>query len=180
VLQGHPIDELGSEHRVIQKVVDGMRAFADRIADGGDFHIPVLQHLVEFLHVFANECHHIKEELLLFPALEEQGVPGRARPLGGLLAEHKKGGVLVDELEQACAAFEAKTTIERLRMLRDLYSPHVWKEDSLLFPLAARDLIETDVDTLRTRFRSVDARIGPERIKAQVDFAVWWTDHAGI
>jgi hemerythrin-like domain-containing protein len=187
VLQGHPIDELGSEHRVIEKVVDGMGAFAERIADGGDVHIPTLQRLVEFLRVFADECHHGKEELLLFPVLEEQGVPGTGCPLGGLVAEHKKGRVLVDELEQACGAFEAQATpatrrqlIERLQMLRDLYSAHIWKEDNLLFPLATRLLIETDVDTLQTQFRSVEARIGPERIKAQVEFAVWWGDHAGI
>jgi hemerythrin-like domain-containing protein len=187
VMQGHPIDELGSEHRVIEQVVDGLGAFAGRIADGGDVHIPALQRLVEFLRVFVDECHHGKEELLLFPALEEQGVSGTGCPLGGHLAEHKKGRVLVDELEQACAAFEAQATsstrrqlIERLRMLRDLYSAHIWKEDNLLFPLAARVLTETDVDTLQTQFRSVDARIGPERIKAHVDFAVWWADHAGI
>ena len=187
VLQDHPIDELGSEHRVIEQVVDGMGALSDRIAGGGDVHIPTLQRLVEFLRVFADECHHGKEELLLFPALERQGVPGTGCPLGGLLAEHKKGRVLVDELEQACAAFEAQATtatrrqlIERLRMLRDLYSAHMWKEDNLLFPLAARVLIETDADTLQTQFRSVDARMGPERIKAQVDFAVWLADHAGI
>ncbi len=46
VMQIHPIDELGSEHRVIEKVVCAVQRFADLLAAARDVHISTLQ-LVE-------------------------------------------------------------------------------------------------------------------------------------
>ena len=50
-----------------------------------------LEPIVEFFRVFADKCHHGKEEDLLFPEMEKAGVPKEMGPIGVMLAEHQQG-----------------------------------------------------------------------------------------
>ena len=45
MLHRHRIDKLASEYRVIVKVVDGMQAFGDRLAERHRVYIPTVQRL---------------------------------------------------------------------------------------------------------------------------------------
>lgn len=55
--------------------------------------VPVepLEQLLNFFRVFADLCHHGKEEQYLFPALEAAGIPRESGPAGVMLAEHAEG-----------------------------------------------------------------------------------------
>jgi hypothetical protein len=61
------IHELKNDHRVIQQVVAGMSAVAELLDSGKQVDPSVLADLVRFLRVFADQCHHEKEEQHLFP-----------------------------------------------------------------------------------------------------------------
>ena len=173
-----PIDQLAFEHRVIEQAVAGMDVLAARLAAGADVPAALLTRLVEFLRVFADKCHHGKEEASLFPVLEAQGVPSTGCPLGGLLGEHRKGRQLVDELAHSSEAYGAGSDAARdrvaasLRALQDLYTSHIWKEDNLLFPLAGRMLPPAETGRLELAFRQVEDCIGEHRLRELRDFAV--------
>lgn len=47
--------------------------------------------IVQFFQVFADKCHHGKEENLLFPELERSGSPKERGPIAVMLAEHEQG-----------------------------------------------------------------------------------------
>jgi hemerythrin-like domain-containing protein len=49
-----------------------------------------LEESVNFLRHFADECHHFKEEKLLFPLMEEDGIPREGEPIGMMLVEHEE------------------------------------------------------------------------------------------
>ena len=63
------IHELKHDHHVIQQVVAGMSAVAELLDSGKQVDPSVLADLVQFLRVFADQCHHEKEEQHLFPLL---------------------------------------------------------------------------------------------------------------
>ena len=136
-----PTEMLEAEHRVIAKVIGAVPALADQFDAGQVVDVDLLRDIVEFMRTFADQCHHGKEELLLFPALGKKGVPLQGCPVGALTAEHERGRALVKELADATHAQQrgepgAKgTVISALRGIAALYPNHIWKEDYLLFPM---------------------------------------------
>ncbi|MGD2207541.1 MAG: hemerythrin domain-containing protein, partial [Anaerolineae bacterium] len=94
-MQKHPTDLLENEHRAIQEVVAVMATLAEDMETGRPVDAEMLQDIVDFMRIFADKCHHGKEETHLFPALEAKGVPMRGCPVGALKAEHQQGRALV-------------------------------------------------------------------------------------
>jgi hemerythrin-like domain-containing protein len=102
-----PVEMLEAEHRVIQKVVAAMAVLAERLDGGEDVDVPLLENVVEFLRIFADRCHHGKEETFLFPALIRRGVPSHGCPIGGLTMEHQKVRMMVGEFADAIRGYAA-------------------------------------------------------------------------
>ena len=163
-----PIEVLEAEHRVIQKMVADMSILADQLEGGEPVDVSLLEGIVVFLRTFADHCHHGKEETFLFPALIRRGVPSRGCPIGGLTMEHEKGRVMVGELADAIRGYAAgepparENLVKSLRALVALYPGHIWKEDYLLFPLAAKVLTPDDQQELMDQFETVERELGLE------------------
>jgi hemerythrin-like domain-containing protein len=159
---------LEHEHCVIAKVVGITPVLADKLAEGQAVAGETLRNIVEFMRVYADQCHHGKEEALLFPALGNKGVPLQGCPIGALTAEHIKGRVFVKQLAESLDAYEkgdpaAKDALIRgLRGIAGLYPNHIWKEDYLLFPLTDKVLSPEEQQSLCQEFEVVEDRIGKD------------------
>lgn len=159
---------LEAEHHVIQQVVGVMAVMAEGLETGREADVGTFRKLVEFMRGFVDRCHHGKEEVHLFPALEKKGVPVSGCPLGILLHEHQSGRKLVTELAEAVEASAAAgaTARERivgsLRGLIELYPGHIWKEEYLLFPLAEKILSPEELVELAEKFAKVEEEMGHE------------------
>lgn len=172
-----PIAELLTEHGLIQKVVAGLSALETRMSGGVPMDAALLTRVVEFLREYADVLHHGKEEALLFPALERRGVPAHGCPVGALLAEHKRGRVLVTEFAEAIEAYASgadgavAALAAKMRALAELYPAHIWKEDYLLFPMSEKVLLEDDLAELATHFAEVNRVAGRAAIARAQDLA---------
>ena len=161
-----PTEILEAEHHVIQKVVGAMAVLAQTLETGQEVEAKTLGDIVQFMRIFADKCHHGKEEAHLFPALERKGIPPRGCPVGALLHEHQQGRALVMGLAEAVGAYtkgepSAKEALQKsLRGLVELYPSHIWKEDYLLFPMANKVLNPEDQKDLREKFEMVEEAIG--------------------
>ena len=150
-----PTEMLENEHRYIQKVVAAAATLADRLAEGFDLGIDMVQSIVEFMRIYADKCHHGKEEDLLFPALERKGVPMRGCPVEALMREHQMGRALVKGLAEVVDSYgkgdaaARDVLIKSLRGIVELYPNHIWKEDFLLFPMTNKVLSAEDQTNLR-------------------------------
>lgn len=85
----NPIHLLTHEHHYILKVVHGLSAIDEALVRGQPPDLARLRGVVAFMREFADQCHHAKEEAILFPAMEAKGVPHDGCPLEGLLREHR-------------------------------------------------------------------------------------------
>jgi hemerythrin-like domain-containing protein len=131
-----PTEILSAEHRVIEQVLDCLEALAARAVAEGRLDATRAQAVLEFLRVFADTCHHGKEEERLFPMLVARGMSRRAGPIAVMLDDHRAGRELVARLAAAeehgdVEAF-ARAAASYVALLRE----HIGKEDGVLFPLA--------------------------------------------
>jgi len=160
-------DELRKEHEGILLMLRILEAISQKIQQGSMIDPDDLGKIVEFLSVFADKCHHGKEEDFLFPALEASGIPSEGGPIGVMLEEHKIGRSLIAKLkasvvlyrlgEEKAPADFASAAGEYIALLRQ----HIDKENNILFLMADRVLDSAKDDTLFTSFEKLEMeRIG--------------------
>jgi hemerythrin-like domain-containing protein len=82
---------------------NSVRGIADLLDSGQQVDPSILGHLVQFLAIFADHCHHAKEEKYLFPLLATKAGATTKRELQLLEQEHRSAAKLVRELAKASA-----------------------------------------------------------------------------
>jgi hemerythrin-like domain-containing protein len=167
-----PTEELKKEHQAIKLMLRIMEEVSRRLESGEKISSAHLDSILEFIQVFADRCHHGKEEGLLFPAMEEAGVPVEKGPLGVMLYEHNEGRAFVDGMTEALAKYrrgerEAGKDIARnARSYVDLLRKHIDKEDNILYPMADDRLSPETQEDLEKGFEKIERDvIGPGRHK---------------
>jgi len=155
---------LRREHRIIERVLAVLEQLVARAEDGQGFELAALQRCVEFFRLFADACHHAKEEDLLFPALEAQGVPRDGGPIGVMLYEHTIARQLTREMHEALAAHEqgqpdaAAHFCKAAHAYLNLLTNHIHKEDNVLFNIGDNVLSEEACARLCTAYGEVGCR----------------------
>lgn len=178
------IDMLVKEHKVILKVVDGLRQAAERIRGKDRVDPALLREAVAFMREFADRCHHAKEEDLLFPALVAHGVPLHGCPIDALLHEHEKGRHFVKQIADALDPYAtgvsdaANTIADAIDGIVKLYPNHIWKEDDMVFPMVERLFSEADRSELYKAFQAVEAKNPPDTHERFHAFAERLSKHA--
>jgi hemerythrin-like domain-containing protein len=70
-----PTEQLKEEHEGIQLMLRILDKVCQRLASGVRVDTGHLEKILEFIKVFADKCHHGKEEDLLFPEMGKAGIP---------------------------------------------------------------------------------------------------------
>jgi hemerythrin-like domain-containing protein len=121
-----------------------------------------LDQIIDFIRGFADHCHHAKEEKLLFPAMEEAGIPRDGGPIGVMLADHEAGREFVKQMDSALQKMKSgnvsagQSFIECATGYAELLSNHIAKENNILFPMGDRFLSETKQSELLAGFEKVE------------------------
>lgn len=143
----NPIEELKKEHRAVEESLRILEGLCREIESQGKISEPThADQLLEFFAVFVDTCHHGKEEELLFPALEAQGVSRQAGPIGVMLAEHVFGRNHIRGMRQALADYKGGRQaagadfVKHAKGYADLLRQHIFKEDNVLFQMADQRL----------------------------------------
>ncbi|MEP0766752.1 MAG: hemerythrin domain-containing protein [Fimbriimonadia bacterium] len=161
------IAELVEEHEAIRKMLGVLRVVAARVEAGE--HVPEedLRGIGEFFSVFADKCHHGKEEETLFPVLEQAGIPRDGGPIGVMLYEHTLGRSLVARIKgsvDGCLAGEQAARSEFASAANEyiaLLDSHIAKENNVLFPMAESRLTPEQDAELTAAFEALEReRIG--------------------
>ncbi len=132
---------LRDEHQWILKVSGALEAILDREPDHGlDF--AAIEDCVSFIRLFADACHHGQEEDLLFPELENLGMPRDTGPLAVMLQEHEMGRAYASRMKKALPTARSGDPDARLILVNaargyiKLIRGHIHKEDYVLFNMA--------------------------------------------
>jgi hemerythrin-like domain-containing protein len=169
-----PIEDLKTEHEAVKitlKVLDRILSDAEI---SGQFTSPRhLEELMEFFQVFVDQCHHSKEEELLFPALQEIGVSKEDGPIGVMLHEHQLGRDYVAKMKAALVNYNNGAQGARQDLIRHgkayikLLVEHIDKENTVLFPLAEKHLSSKKQGELWAGFEKIETdKIGEGKHEA--------------
>jgi hemerythrin-like domain-containing protein len=164
-----PTEMLKKDHQAILLMIRIIGKVNERLRKGEAVDPEHLMRITEFIQVFADQCHHGKEEDLLFPAMEEAGVPREGGPIGVMLAEHVEGRGYVRGMAEAAAQYKAGDSKAGARFADNagrygaLLSPHIDKEDNILYMIADMHLSEEKQQELVRQFDKVEEKIGAGR-----------------
>ncbi len=158
-----PTDILKQEHRNIERMLSVLERAVGRASAGESIQPQVFRDAIRFIQLYADRCHHGKEEDLLFTAMEQRGFPREAGPIAVMLYEHDKGRShiksmieAVERLEQGNAGAITDIQSHALGFI-GLLRQHIHKEDHVLFPMADHHLHEADIVRLEKEFAQVEA-----------------------
>jgi hemerythrin-like domain-containing protein len=153
---------LRKEHDAILKMIEATETTAERLSRGEKVPDSIPADIVEFFQLFADRCHHGKEEEVLFPRLVEKGMPKQGGPVGVMLHEHEMGRELIRQMRQAGDDYRsgkagaASSWAQAARSYANLLREHISKENEVLFVMAERMLDESEQKELAEAFERVE------------------------
>jgi hemerythrin-like domain-containing protein len=160
-----PTDELMQEHEAIKLMLKILERAGQMLEAGEKVDAADLDGMLELIRVFADKCHHHKEEDLLFPALQRVGIPKEQGPIGVMLMEHESGRNYVRGMAEGIEQYKIgdtdayKQIAANARNYIKLLSEHIYKEDNVLYPMADARLSEKDQETLHDEFSRVEKEV---------------------
>ncbi|HAF71228.1 MAG: Sensory box protein [Acetothermia bacterium 64_32] len=151
----HPIHILMEEHRRMLGFAKRLRKAAERLA-GSPGDAGLLAEIEDLMkHLEEAESHYLREENVLFPALERHGI---AEPPQVMWMEHDHIRSLKKELRRLHAAREQgyePRLAEFALALSDTLVRHFHKEGKILFPTALGVIPEAEWPALRAEFDEI-------------------------
>lgn len=150
-----PTGALKHEHRVIERALRILEMLTKKKESASP---EQWNKLIDFIRNFADQCHHLKEEKLLFPALEKYGIDPAAGPVGIMLEEHEEGRSYVTAMAESLASENREGLIENARAYVRLLHDHIQKEDDILFEMVDSVLPSEEKARLMTEFEEHEMR----------------------
>lgn len=151
--------QLRAEHEGIKLMI---QILEKAVSNMDNAKVEDLEKMIEFIKVFADKCHHAKEETLLFPALEEAGVPNEGGPIGVMLMEHDMGRSFVAAMSEALEKMKAgdkgagNDFKENAQGYGNLLTSHIEKENNILFHMAEMSFSKEKDEELFEGFEKVE------------------------
>jgi hemerythrin-like domain-containing protein len=158
-------EELKKEHEGIKLMLGILDEMSARLEAGEALDPEHLDGVVEFIQVFADQCHHAKEEGLLFPAMEKAGIQRDRGPIGVMLYEHGEGRKFVQAMKMAVERYRGgdeaagAAIVDSARKYTGLLMPHIHKEDNILYPIADSTLSPEEGDRLAEAFERIEIEV---------------------
>jgi len=137
--------------KILDQAMSSSKPEADKLKFYGE--------LLYFLKIFADKCHHGKEEQYLFTALTAHGIPNQGGPVGVMLKEHEEGRKYIATMSEALEAQDLPAFKQAAGLYRDLLRKHIEKENQVLFVMADKVLDESQQDDMFEKFEQYEESI---------------------
>lgn len=135
-----PIGPMMIEHRRIERMISVMGKGLRRIQDEKKADPAKIDVFVDFIRVYADRCHHGKEEGILFRDLVKKDISEDHRKImEELISEHQWGRRTTAQLVDANRSYAGgdkksiSVIMDCLKALTDFYPKHIEKEDRRFF-----------------------------------------------
>lgn len=156
---GKATDDLRNEHSSISHALN----IYDDIASSGPKEESVLlkyyTELVYFLKIFADKCHHGKEEDYLFKDLGGKGVLEDPDLINHLLREHKLARDYIVMMDEALGDNHIEKFNDAFVKYQELLRRHMRKEETGIFLIADELLKEAVQDILFEEFEAHEEKV---------------------
>lgn len=158
-MMGKATQDLRNEHDAILHVLEILDKMLSAQPKDETSRKQHFSELIRFLKIFADQCHHGKEENFLFEAMVSRGVPKEGSPVGAMLQEHVQGRAYIAMMDQAQQADQTEEFKAAAEKYRDLLRQHIEKENRVLFVMADQLLDDAAQDILFEKFEAHEENV---------------------
>ncbi len=130
---GKATQDLKNEHDAILHVLNIVDAMLVAESKTDVEMLRYYDELVGFLKIFADKCHHGKEEGFLFTEMVKLGVQNEGGPIGVMLHEHQLGREYIANMSTAVELKDRRGFNKAVIQYRDLLRNHIEKENTIIF-----------------------------------------------
>ncbi|MDD4899610.1 MAG: hemerythrin domain-containing protein [Candidatus Omnitrophica bacterium] len=149
-----PIGPLMIEHRLIERVI--------ALLEKKPINKKIVEAALDFLIIYADRCHHGKEEGFFFKELDTKPLSSVDKMmLESLKNDHEQVRGLVAKIAD-------KTNAEDIEALTRLYRLHIRKEDKQFFIPAMKYFSKQEQDSMLCTFWEFDRKLIHEKYKSIV------------
>jgi hemerythrin-like domain-containing protein len=166
-------EQLKKEHNAIKLTIRVLDKLCKSLEAGEKINIDDLEALIDFYGVFVDKCHHVKEENMLFAAMQRSLDPTDGERIGALLKDHVMGRNYTRDLTKAVKDYKkgekdaAKEIVHNARHYITLLIQHIDIEDNVLYPIADKRLSPQMHEELLREFDEFELReIGIDKHEA--------------
>lgn len=135
-----PIGPLMIEHRLIERIIRLMDSELENITRSNKTNIDFINIAIDFIKIYADRCHHGKEEDILFRDLAKKSLSiEHKKIIDELFKEHVLARGIVKKLIEANDKYKEgdkgalKAVVENIDILVKFYPVHIEKEDKHFF-----------------------------------------------
>ena len=166
-----PGQDLMLEHKTILVALDILEKMSEKVQNDKDIKVKDIQEILDFFRIFADKCHHGKEEDFLFPALEEAGVKNEDGPIGIMLSQHKQGREYIKQMLESVTnnTLNEHEFVGAASSYVNLLREHIDKEDTHLFPLSEDLLHDSKQKELLINFEELEKNVIGEGIHEELN-----------
>lgn len=155
-------EQLKREHNAVKIMLRVLDKMCRKLEAGEEIDPEHLDGTLEFFKVFVDRCHHVKEENLLFIAMQRTADPTDGDRIGALLKDHVSGRNFIGDMTRASAAYRAgdstarRVIIDSAKHYITLLIQHIDIEDNVLYPIADERLSPEKQEELLIQFDKLE------------------------
>ena len=154
-------EDLMNEHEGVLFGLEILEQISNTVRQSNSADIRDINDMINFLRLFADKCHHGKEENLMFPAMEKVGIPNEGGPIGQMLAEHNQGRQFIAEM--GASVTDGVLQAQRFELAAagyiNLMRAHIKKENKVLFPMGDKLLPMNEQEHLLVQFEEFEEEV---------------------
>lgn len=153
---------LSEEHRVIERVIASLETGVRLLSQNEPLRPEFFIQATDFIKGFADGCHHMKEEGVLFKSMLDNGMSAENSPVAVMLYEHEMGRTYTRGLREAAIRLQKGDQSARADVISNatqyaqLLRQHITKEDTILFPMADHIIPENQHETVWDGFEHIE------------------------
>lgn len=157
-----PAEILREEHDVIRQLLHALSGIAAELEAGRQVPKRDVDEALDAVVGFADQCHHAKEETVLFPALARTSPEGAPRLVHELEGDHKAGRKLVGTMQREASkavsgdADAAGRFARAARLYVKVLEAHIEHETTRLLPLVDSSFPLAEKERLAVEFDRVE------------------------
>jgi len=157
----NPTYELKREHDAMTIVLDAMKRRANNIREQNKIDLFRIGQIIGFLWTYIDQCHHKKEEKILFPALLECEIPWATDTIHQLVKSHRLAHGFLKEIDDKFRDYLAgrTQTLDRLpsSMFKfiSLEENHIKTVNEILLPFCDKVLNQNQQKNISLNFRRI-------------------------
>jgi hemerythrin-like domain-containing protein len=171
-----PVGPLMIEHRLIEEMIKAIRREVDRCESEGSINPEFIDAAVDFIRIYADKCHHGKEENILFRELNKKQLSDELKGIvSELIDEHQHGRKVVADLVEAKGRYmrgdpqALPAILHSLRYMADFYPKHIEKEDKHFFLPCMNYFTSEEKETMLEEEREFDKNLIHEIYREKIN-----------